>query len=151
MNLALPKTLSGIARVKLDIERVDYSAPEASGRQGGVQAGFPLWAVRLELDRVDPASADLWCAFIDRLRGRMRRFACGDPARPHPIKHAFGMLDLARADGTAFDGTAITWSQTIDALLDDYGLAREPVGISLDGDDAPRPAGEGDNHQDRAA
>lgn len=112
--LPLPETPSGIARVTLDIERVDFAAPEASGRQGGVQAGFPVWAARLELDRIDPVSADLWTAFIDRLRGRLRRFYCGEPSRSRPVAHAFGMTSLTRAGGGAFDGTAASWSQTVD-------------------------------------
>lgn len=115
MILPLPQTLSGIARTAIDIQRIDFAAPEASGRQGGVQAGFPLWVARLEFDRIDPDSADLWRAFTDRLRGRIRRFYCHDPARPVPIAHRFGMLDLTRAGGGAFNGAATGWSQAIGA------------------------------------
>ncbi|MEL7719911.1 hypothetical protein AAG598_07710 [Citromicrobium bathyomarinum] len=132
MILPLPETPSGIARVKLEIQRVDYGAPEASGRQGGVQAGFPVWGVRLELDRIDPVSADLWSAFIDRLRGRIRRFYCGDSARPRPVAHAYGMLSLARAGGGAFDGAATGWSQTVDADGDaTITLSGLPAGFVL--------------------
>lgn len=113
--LPLPETLSGVARTTFQIERVDFGAPQASGRQGGVQAGFPLWGARIEFDRVDPESGDIWRVFLDRLRGRIRRFYCGDPARPLPIAHRFGMLALTRAGGAAFDGSALTWAQGINA------------------------------------
>ena len=123
MILPLPETPSGIARVNLEIQRVDYGAPEASGRQGGVQAGFPVWGVRLELDR---------SAFIDRLRGRIRRFYCGDSSRPRPAAHAYGMLSLTRAGGGAFDGAATGWSQSVDADGDaTITLSGLPAGFVL--------------------
>lgn len=133
MILAQPQTLSGIARVRLTIERVDFAAPEASGRQGGVQAGFPLWSARYELDRSDPVSADLWQAFFDRLRGRIRRFYAIDPTRALPRAYRFGFTGLVRAGTTtAFTGPATSWSQTItadgDAQLTLNGL---PAGLVI--------------------
>lgn len=118
MILTQPETPSGIARVRLDIQRIDYSAPEASGRQGGVQAGWPLWMARYELDRSDPDSADLWQAFFDRLRGRIRRFYAIDPKRRLPRLYRFGFAGLNRpggAGGGPFDGTATSWNQVIDS------------------------------------
>jgi hypothetical protein len=116
MILSLPDTLSGIARVRFDIERIDYAAPEASGRQGGVQAGWPLWSARLEVERADPASAELWQAFFDRLRGRIRRFYAIDPTRRFPRLYRFGFISLFRAGtATPFTGAATSWSQSIDA------------------------------------
>lgn len=117
MILAQPDTPSGIARVRFAIERVDYAAPEASGRQGGVQAGWPLWSARYEIDRSDPDSADLWQAFFDRMRGRIRRFYAIDPKRRMPKLYRFGFTSLVRAGtATAFDGTATSWSQSTDSL-----------------------------------
>lgn len=116
MILSQPDTLSGIARVRFEIARVDYAAPEASGRQGGVQAGFPLWLARFELDRSDPVSADLWQAFFDRIRGRIRRFYGYDPTRAFPLAYRFGFAGLVRAGtSTAFPGSATSWSQTVTA------------------------------------
>lgn len=115
MILVLPNTESGIARVTFEIERVDYGAPEASGKQGGVQAGWPLWAASFELDRSDPDSADLWRAFVSRLRGRIRRFYCGEPTRPFPKAYPAGFTGMVRAGGGAFSGAATGWSQTINA------------------------------------
>jgi len=130
--LTLPETPSGIARVTFEIERVDFAAPQAGGRQGGVQAGWPLWAARFELDRVDPESADLWRAFFSRLRGRIRRFYCGDPTRRLPKLYRGGFGGLARAVGGSFDGSALGWSQTIlpggDARLTLTGL---PAGFQI--------------------
>ena len=112
--LIFPDTASGVARVRLDIERIDYAAPEASGRQGGVQAGWPLWSARWELDRVDPESGDAWQAFVDRLRGRQRTFVGGDTTRPFPRSRSMGFAGLARAGGGAFGGAATGWAQNID-------------------------------------
>ena len=117
--LPQPETPSGIARVRFDIERVDFGAPEASGRQGGVQAGWPLWSARYELDRSDPDSADLWQAFFDRMRGRMRRFYAIDPKRRMPKLYRFGFAGLLRAGtSTPFTGAATSWSQAVDSLGD---------------------------------
>lgn len=133
MILAQPETRAGIARVRFSIERVDYGAPEAGGRQGGVQAGWPLWSARFEMERVDPESADLWQAFFDRLRGRIRRFYAIDPTRRFPRAYRFGLAGLVRAGtATAFTGPATSWSQSIDAngnaLLTLNGL---PAGLQL--------------------
>lgn len=113
--LSLPAVPSGIARPWFEPVRVDYAAPEASGRQGGVQAGWPLWALKFEIDRSDPASADLWRAFFARLRGRMRTFYAGDPLRAYPAAYASGFAGMTKAGGGAFTGAAASWSQTIDA------------------------------------
>lgn len=119
MILTQPDTPSGIARVKFEIARVDYGAPEASGRQGGVQAGWPLWTARFELDRVDPVSGDLWQAFFDRMRGRIRRFYALDPTRRFPLAYQFGFAGLVRAATTTpFTGPATSWSQAIDSAGD---------------------------------
>jgi hypothetical protein len=133
MILTQPDTPSGIARVRFRIERIDYAAPEASGRQGGVQAGWPLWFARFEIDRSDPDSADLWQAFFDRLRGRQRRFYAIDPTRRFPKNYRFGFAGLVRAGtSTPFDGTATSWSQAIDAngnaLMTLNGL---PAGLQI--------------------
>lgn len=113
--LDLPDAPSGIAQVIFEPARIDYAAPEASGRQGGVQAGWPLWAAMFELEQSDPDSADLWRAFFARLRGRMRRFFAGDPTRPFPRLYSGGFAGMTKAGGGAFGGAATAWSQAIDA------------------------------------
>lgn len=132
MILSLPETNSGHARVKLDIQRIDYAAPEAGGAIGGVQAGLPRWLARIELDRVDADDADAWYSFLDRMRGRLRRFYAVDSTRLRPLAHQFGMLGLTRASGGAFNGSAASWSQAInadgDATLNLTGL---PAGFTL--------------------
>lgn len=133
MILSQPDTRSGIARVRFEIQRIDYGAPEASGRQGGVQAGWPLWSVRYELDRNDPDSALLWQAFFDRMRGRIRRFYAIDPTRRFPKAYPFGFAGLMRAFTTIpFTGRVASWSQSIDAdgnaVLTLNGL---PAGLQL--------------------
>lgn len=113
MILSLPDL--PIARVSFEVERVDFAAPEASGRQGGVQAGWPLWTARYELDRSDPEAGDLWRAFLARLRGRIRRFYGRDITRPFPLAYRGGFAGLTRAGGGSFDGSATSWSQSIDS------------------------------------
>lgn len=113
--LNFPDLPAGVARVKFEPERVDYAAPEASGRQGGVQAGWPLWMATYELERVDRDSADIWRAFIDRLRGRLRLFLAHDTSRPFPRATPNGFAGMTRAGGGAFNGSATGWAQNIDA------------------------------------
>lgn len=132
MILPLPETPSGIARVTFEPERVDYGAPQASGRQGGVQAGWPLWAARFELDRSDPESADLWRAFFARMRGRIRRFYGYDPTRRFPRIYRGGFAGLTRAAGGAFDGSATSWLQAIDSNGDArITLNGLPIGLQI--------------------
>lgn len=137
MILTQPDTPAGIARVRFEIQRIDFAAPEASGRQGGVQAGFPLWLARFELDRIDRDSSDLWQAFFDRMRGRIRRFYGFDPTRRFPRSRRFGFTGLVRAGtATPFTGGATSWSQSVnadgDALLTLNGL---PAGLELSAGD----------------
>lgn len=148
--LALPDTPSGIHRVNAEPERVDYGAPEASGRQGGVQAGWPLWGMIFEFDRVDPESADMWRAFFARLRGRQRRFHSGEPTRPYPILYRQGFAGLTRSGGGTFDGSAAGWNQNIDGDGNSQiALSGLPASLQLKigdyigwkWDDADEPAG----------
>lgn len=130
--LAFPETESGVGRVAFDIERVDLVSPELSGRQGGVQAGWPLWMARYEIERSDPVSGELWRAFMDRLRGRQRSFFAIDPTRLFPRNYPGGFAALNRAGGGAFNGNALAWSQNIDvdgnATL---GLTGLPAGFVM--------------------
>jgi hypothetical protein len=132
MVLDFPDTPAGVTRVSMEPERVDYAAPEASGRQGGVQAGWPLWVATWEIGRVDAASADMWRAFVARLRGRIRPFYGADITRLYPRATPNGFAGMNRAGGGAFTGGALAWAQTIDgdgnALLALTGL---PAGLSL--------------------
>lgn len=146
--LAFPVLPAGVARVSMEPERVDYAAPEARGRGGGVQAGWPLWLASYELERLDPDSADLWRAFMARLRGRQRLFLGGNPERPFPRSYPLGFAGVERGTGGAFPGWANAWSQAIDAdgnaLLTMTGLpafillsAGDYVGFKWDAAGAP--------------
>lgn len=130
--LPFPDTPAGAARVQLEIERVDFAAPEASGKQGGVQAGWPLWLGTWEMDRVDRISGDLWEAFFARLRGRQRLFLGGDTSRPYPSEHSQGFAGMVRAGGGAFTGAALGWAQNIDADGNaEIALTGLPAGLVL--------------------
>lgn len=132
MILLYPDVPEGEASVEFDIQRNDFAAPEAGGRQGGVQSGWPLWIARFELNRADEDGGDLWRAFFRRMRGRIRRFYAYDPLREYPKAYRSGFSGLSRAGGGGFDGSATSWSQSIDsdgdALITLNGL---PSGFAI--------------------
>jgi hypothetical protein len=102
-------------RQQFEPQRVDYSAPEASGRIGGVQAGFPLWAGVWTLAEMHPSKSDELRAFLTRLRGASRRFLGHDQKRTLPKAYPAGFSGMTRAAGGSFDGTLTSWSEAIDA------------------------------------
>lgn len=130
--LDFPAPASGVARCQFELNRVDYAAPQAGGRQGGVQAGWPLWSATWEIERSDPVSGDLWRAFAARLRGRIRRFYGRDVTRAYPLTAPQGFAGFVRAGGGAFGGSATGWAQNIstdgDATIALTGL---PAGLTL--------------------
>jgi hypothetical protein len=93
-----------------EIQRVNYLAPTADARVGGVQAGFPLWAATYTLGRMPEDNSDEWRAFISDQRGGIRRFIGRDLARQYPKLYPDGFGDFG-----AFTGAAASWSQTINA------------------------------------
>src|SRR5947208_3317843 len=93
------------SQVDFDIQRVDYSAPEASGRLGGVQAGFPLFVGTWTIDVVGQAESDAIVAFKDQMRGQTRRFLGRDLTRLYPKQYPAGFAGMVRAGGGAFDGS----------------------------------------------
>lgn len=109
MTITFPRDIpeTGASGQEFEILRVDYSAPEASGFQGGVQAGFPLWAATWSLGRMGQARSDLWRAWLLTMRGRQRRFYGRDLARPRPLAHINGLPG-------GWNGNASAWSQAID-------------------------------------
>lgn len=96
-------------------QRVDYGAPESSGRLGGVQAGFPLWTASWALGRMPMATSDQWRAWLSGMRGATRRFIGYDLGRLYPFAYPAGFGGMTRAGGGSFDGTATSWSETITA------------------------------------
>jgi hypothetical protein len=120
------------AQVDFDIQRDDYSAPEASGRLGSVQAGFPLWQGVYTVDVVGQDESDAIRAFKDRMRGQARLFLGRDILRPYPKAHSGGFAGMVRAGGGAFSGAATAWSETITADSDsDVTLHGLPAGFTL--------------------
>lgn len=118
--------------VEFELRRIDYAAPEAGGRLSGVQAGFPLWTGTWTIDVSGPDEADAARAFMAAIRGSTRRFLGRDVLRSYPKAHKFGFAGMVRAGGGAFDGSATTWSETIDANDDSLvTLTNLPVGLTL--------------------
>lgn len=116
MAITFPRAMPsrGAAMQEFEPHRVDYEAPEASGFQGGVQAGFPLWVGIWDLGPVGHGVSDEWRAWVASLRGAQKTFYGRDWARPFPLAHINGFAGLNRAGGGSFPGSALTWTQTID-------------------------------------
>lgn len=134
MAIVFPRLMPsrGIAGQQFEIERVDFQSPEAGGRLGGVQAGFPLWFAQWELGRFGVNTSDEWRAWLTSLRGAQRSFLGLDWARRFPKNYASGFAGLSRAGGGAFDGSATSWSKSIDGdgnqVLTTNGL---PAGFTI--------------------
>lgn len=120
------------SQVDFDILRVDYGAPESSGRMGGVQAGFPLFVGTWTIDVVGEDESDAIVAFKDQMHGQTRRFLGRDLTRLYPRAYPGGFAGMVRAGGGAFDGTATAWSEVLtadgDSQLTLQGL---PAGFEL--------------------
>lgn len=109
-----------------ELQRIDYAAPEASGRINGVQAGFPLWEAHWSFSRMPSAWSDTWRAWLSGLRGATRRFIGRDLARPLPRQY----METGFPGG--FDGECSDWSETINADGDsELTLQGLPVGIIM--------------------
>lgn len=123
---------AGAAMQEFELQRVDYGAPEAGGRVGGVQAGQPLWRAVWTIGKIGAERSDAWRAWLARMRGAVRRFYGADLGRPYPKAHIGGFGGMTRAGGGAFDGSATDWSETINAD-DESELALEglPAGLIL--------------------
>lgn len=126
---------SGVSQQQFELQRNDYLAPEASGRIGGVQAGFPLWQATWTIGRIGADKSDAFRAFLLRLRGTTRRFLGYDQGRPYPKAHIAGFTGMVRAGtATPFNGDATSWTETVGAIspfdvrVDLQGL---PAGLTL--------------------
>lgn len=127
MKAPLTMPASGVAMQQFEPQRIDYAAPEAGGRLGGVQAGFPLWLAVWTIGVIGARKSDEMRGFVTQLRGQMRRFHGRDLARPYPLAYVTaGFTGMTRAGGGSFDGSALTWAETItaddDSQLDLTGL-----------------------------
>jgi hypothetical protein len=132
MKDPLTMPTSGAALQEFEPQRVDFTAPEASGRIGGVQAGFPLWLAVWTLGKFGPDISDAWRAFFASLRGATRRFLGRPKDRPFPKAHIAGFAGMTRAGGGSFDGSATSWSETLNSDDDaELTLQGMPDGLEL--------------------
>lgn len=118
MKAPLVMPTSGMSQQSFEPQRIDYSAPEAGGRIGGVQAGFPLWFATWTVGTIGAAKSDEIRSFLAELRGAIRWFYGGDLARPYPKQYRDGFSGMTRFNGSAFDGSATSWSQSVDSNAD---------------------------------
>lgn len=135
MKAPLTIPASGAALQEFEIQRIDYSAPEASGAVGGVQAGWPKWLAVWTIGKVGQDKSDELRAFVSECRGQMRTFYAADLARRFPKAYR-DFTRTTKPDGTAFTGAASSWSQSIDSsddqLLTLNGLPKGLVLSTLD-------------------
>lgn len=118
---------------QFELERFDHAAPEDSGRIGGITSAPPKWMAVWPLSQsMSMAMSDEWRAWVASLRGQQRMFMGVDVARRFPAAYPAGFYGLTRAGGGAFDGSALSWSQSIDgagnAVLSLTGL---PAGFAM--------------------
>lgn len=138
MPLSFPRSMptAGVMGLLIELNRVDYIAPESGGNQGGVQAGLPRWTLKQDLNNLLFDDAAIWSAWQKSLRGSQRMFIATDLWLPFPAAYPDGFARATRVNGSPFTGAASAWSQTIDAdgnaVLHLEGL---PSGFRLSADD----------------
>jgi hypothetical protein len=117
MTIIIPRDMpeTGTSVLAFEPQRIDYQAPEAGGRLGGVQAGFPLWLATWTIGKIGEERSDLWRAWHARMRGSQRRFLGRDMRRPFPKLYPKGFTGMTRPSGGAFDGSAAGFSVFVNA------------------------------------
>lgn len=97
--ITLPTDLF-ISRMSWAQQRNDAEFRSGFGSQA-TEMGVPLWAVSIEVDRIDEESSGDWKAVLMQLRGRTNQLAVWDVARPAPRGTMRGTmtLNLAAAQG----------------------------------------------------
>lgn len=125
----------GVSVQSFEVMRVDYAAPEASGRMGGVQAGWPLWMAVYQIGPLADDLARLWRTTIRRLRGQQGLLLVRDFTRSFPKLYPSGFGGLNRAGGGAFpaDGAATSWS--VNTTRDQLTLNGLPASMQFRQDD----------------
>ena len=114
--LVLPMPNGGVATQEFEPEEVDGSAPERGGYLGGVTLGNALWRAKWGLSRnLQRDASDERRAFLARLRRSQRPFLGYDRDRLYPKLYRDGFSRMTRPDGSAFDGSAATWSAAADS------------------------------------
>lgn len=118
-----------VAQQSFEIQRDDQLSPEASGRLGGVQNGFPLWSAIYTLGRMPEDDSDTWRAWFTGQRGQVRRFIAHDLSRLYPKLYPDGFGAFG-----AFTGAAADWSESVDSDGDSsltLNLGSDAAGLIL--------------------
>lgn len=131
MAISFPATMpaAGAKQQIFELDRVDYVAPEARGRIGGISAGWPLWKSTVSFGTLTRTQSDQWRAFFLGQRGQQRIWNGFEIARRLPAAYLNGLP-------AGFSGACSSWSQALDAngyaVLTLSGL---PVGFVLSATD----------------
>lgn len=134
MTIVIPRDMpeTGTSVLAFEPQRVDFQAPEAGGRLGGVQAGFPKWMASWTIGKIGEDRSDLWRAWYARMRGSQRRFLGRDMRRPYPKLYPNGFGGMIAVGIGPFGGAANSWSVAINAEGDCLlTLAGLPAGLAL--------------------
>lgn len=105
---------SGPGKQDFEIQVVSGDAPENGGALGSIQVGAPRWVAVYTLGTLSRELSDEWRAVTARLRGMGKWFYGRDYQRPYPKACPAGFTGMTRHGGGAFDGSATSWSQSID-------------------------------------
>jgi len=130
-----PLPLDFCGAVNFAPQRVDYTAPETSGKSGGVQAGFPRWLGMWTVGTISRRKSDELCAFVDARRGAQRLFYGYEVGREIPRFHQGGIPFTATpgdwSQAVADDGTVML---TLEDVMPGMVIShRDYVGFKWDG------------------
>lgn len=109
MTIAWPalQPYLGAKNQVFELDRVDYLAPEARGRIGGVSAGWPLWKSTVTFGILTSSQSDAWRAFYLGQRGAQRIWYGFEIARRLPRNYLQGLPN-------GWNGNCASWAQAID-------------------------------------
>src|SRR4051812_1029357 len=108
MTITFPRPFPAIAGFRaVDFDLVDPSAVNdlRGGSSIGVELADCYWTASFELKLSNAAERAEWRAWAATLRA-IRKFFAFNPDRAYPIAYGSGVLNLLRAVGGGFDGTA---------------------------------------------
>lgn len=110
MALSFPADFPSTWRVGnmlVDLARADATAPDGTGRGGGVQIGDPLWGATMALECITDAQAISVAAKIRSLKGSIESIQIIDPMRRLPQAY--------RTTGLPGGATGVASSYSVDS------------------------------------
>lgn len=124
--ISLPAELL-ISRMRWEQQNFGIHTSGAFGRQT-LNNGVPIWAVSIEVDRMNEYASGQWKATLMKLRGSLNQLAVYDVARPVPLGtlRGTGAPFVLEAPVAAGDTTMTLRAGTINTLANSHNLAISP-------------------------